>query len=123
MLLPCFVWSVTEILRPGLFRPALLHRLLAHTLVEALWDQLLLDVSGGGGVFTLGDTSRLIGTTVAAAVSGILFFQPCSPSKWAATRGVETWRMESFADFSFPTYRVVYALVASVERLASRPCL
>lgn len=48
----------------------LLRRLLAHTLVEALWDQLLLDVSGGGGVFTLGDTSRLIGTTVAAAVSG-----------------------------------------------------
>lgn len=45
------------------------NRLLAHTLVEALWDQLLLDVSGGGGVFTLGDTSRLIGTTVAAVVS------------------------------------------------------
>lgn len=37
--------------------------------MEALWDQLLLDVSGGGGVFTLGDTSRLIGTTVAAVVS------------------------------------------------------
>lgn len=52
-----------------LFRCILLHRLLAHTLVEALWDQLLLDVSGSGGVFTLGDTSRLIGSTVAAAVS------------------------------------------------------
>ncbi|CAM9517687.1 unnamed protein product, partial [Ectocarpus fasciculatus] len=47
------------------------YRLLAHTLVEALWDQLLLDVSGGGGVFTLGDTSRLIGTTVAAVAEDI----------------------------------------------------
>lgn len=44
-------------------------RLLAHSLAEVLWDQLLLDVSGGGGVFTLGDTSGLIGTTLAAAVS------------------------------------------------------
>ncbi|CBN74503.1 hypothetical protein Esi_0028_0118 [Ectocarpus siliculosus] len=47
------------------------YRLLAHTLVEALWDQLLLDVSGGGGVFTLGDTSRLIGTTVAAVAEDL----------------------------------------------------
>ena len=62
----------------GLFRPVSLHRLLAHTLVEALWDQLLLDVSGGGGVFTLGDTSRLIGTTVAAAVSGGVLCVPGS---------------------------------------------
>lgn len=56
-----------------------LHRLLAHTLVEALWDQLLLDVSGGGGVFTMGDTSRLIGTTVAAAVGGILYIRVVQP--------------------------------------------
>lgn len=46
-------------------------RLLAHSLAEVLWDQLLLDVSGGGGVFTLGDTSRLIGTTLAAVVSAV----------------------------------------------------
>lgn len=44
-------------------------RLLAHSLSEALWDQLLLDVGGGGGVFTLGGTSYLIGITLAAAVS------------------------------------------------------
>ncbi|CAM9191469.1 unnamed protein product, partial [Scytosiphon promiscuus] len=47
------------------------YRLLAHTLVETLWDQLLLDVSGGGGVFALGDTSRLIGTTVAAVAEDV----------------------------------------------------
>ena len=72
------IWPFPETQPPGLFRPAVLHRLLAHTLVEALWDQLLLDVSGGGGVFTLGDTSRLIGTTVAAAVSDSLC---CSAGK------------------------------------------
>ncbi|CAM9703344.1 unnamed protein product, partial [Laminaria digitata] len=43
------------------------YRLLAHSLAEVLWEQLLLDVTGSGGVFTLGDTSGLIGATLAAA--------------------------------------------------------
>lgn len=45
-----------------------LRRLLAHSLAEVLWEQLLVDVSGSGGVFTLGDTSRLIGTTLSTVV-------------------------------------------------------
>lgn len=43
-------------------------RLLAHTLADLLRKQLLLDVGGSGGVFTVGPTSRLVGATLAAAV-------------------------------------------------------
>lgn len=88
-----------EISRPGLFRLVLPHRLLAHTLVEALWDQLLLDVSGGGGVFTLGDTSRLIGTTVAAAVSAFFTFFSSATDRCIATRSVETGHVDRSALF------------------------
>ncbi|CAM9353211.1 unnamed protein product, partial [Ectocarpus sp. 13 AM-2016] len=68
------------------------YRLLAHTLVESLWDQLLLDVSGGGGVFTLGDTSRLIGTTVAAVAEDLkrVSLERPAPPRFGGEGGVDS---------------------------------